>query len=305
MFIGRDNEAKMFYLKIIYDYVFQEFNESIINNKDIPNDYNILSGYIIVIEFINLSEPSFFRNSSIYCNLINNLLKCSNSNNINIVKEFIKFIPDLYYINKNEFKTKYEKQILDFINSLLNRKTNNEIRNQLLLTIGKLSYIIKDDGHKIIINQFFSLIIYLISDKNILDDELLKCLSDLLNSKKTVYLNLIKTIDIFALLPRIFKTFLSQSKIDYLISIMKYYDNDSIENVSTAIISLNAISYIIFEEKFTLDHFKRATFNKKKYINQRLISIVMNMKADFGRYKLEQNFDNFEENHSFDEDDFI
>ena len=129
MFIGRDKDTKYFYLKLIYDNILQEYNENLENNNDIPNDYNIVSGYIIVVESIYLSEPSFFKDSSVYFELLNNLLKCSNSNNISIKKEFIKFIPELYHINKNEFKSKYEKQFLEYINSLLNIKTNAEIRN--------------------------------------------------------------------------------------------------------------------------------------------------------------------------------
>ena len=115
MFIGRDKETKIFYLKQIYEHVLDEYNENLEKNNDIPNDYNILSGYIIVVENINLSEPSFFLDTSIYLELINNLFKCTISNNINIKKEFIKFLPELYYINKNEFKSKYEIKIMEYI----------------------------------------------------------------------------------------------------------------------------------------------------------------------------------------------
>ena len=51
-------------------------------------------------------------------------------------------------------------------------------------------------------------------------------------------MNKIKSIDVIAILPRNFKTFLTTSKIDYL-------------------------SYILFEDSFTLDHFKRVNTNKK------------------------------------------
>ena len=289
MFSGRVKETKLFYLKLIYDHVLLEYNENAKNNNDIPNDYNIVSGYITVVESINFSEPSFFRDPSLFSDLIINLFKCSDSNNINIKKEFIKFIPQLYHINKNEFKSKYEKQFLEYFTTLLNIKTNSEIKNQLLLNIGKFSYIIKDDSYKIFINHFFSLLISLISDKTVLDDELLKCLSDLLNNKINIYVNQTKSIDVLVILPRIFKTFLSSSKIDYLVSVMKFYSNDSIENIITAITSLNAISYILFEDFFVLDHFKKTIGNKKKYINQKLHNILINMRADISTYISEQN----------------
>ena len=289
MFVGRDKETKLFYLKLIYDCVLQQYNENLENNNDVPNDYNIVSGYIIIVESINISEPSFFRESSVYLDLLNNLFKCTNSNNINIKKEFIKFMPELYYLNKNEFKSKYEKEFIKYINTLLNIKTNSELRNQILLTLGKFSYIIKDDGYKMVINQFLKLLINLISDQSILDDELLKCLSDLFNNKINIFTNKIKSIDILAILPRIFKTPLSTSKIDYLISIMKFYSNDSIENIITAITSLNAISYILFEDFFGLSHFNKNIGNKKKYINQKLHNILINMRADISASNLEQN----------------
>lgn len=47
LFTGSDKETKIFYLKLIYKYVLDEYNENLENNNDIPNDYNILSGYII------------------------------------------------------------------------------------------------------------------------------------------------------------------------------------------------------------------------------------------------------------------
>ena len=61
MFVGRDKETKYFYLKLIYDYALQEYNQNSINNNNIPCDYNIVSGYMIVVKSLNLSEPSFFK----------------------------------------------------------------------------------------------------------------------------------------------------------------------------------------------------------------------------------------------------
>ena len=280
MFTGRDKETKFFYIKLIYDYVLEDYNENLENNNNVLNDHNIVSGYIIVVESINLSEPSFFKDPSVYLELLNNLFKCTDSNNINIKKEFIKFIPELYHINKNEFKLKYEKQFFEYFATLLNLKTNSEIRNQLLLTLGKFSYIIKNDGYKIIINQFISLLISLISDKTLLDDELLKCLSDLINNKISIFIDKIKYIDVLTLLSRIFKSSLSSSKIDYLVSVMKFYSNDSIENIITTITSLNAISYILFDELFVLDNFKKSGGSRKKSINQKLHNILINMRVD-------------------------
>jgi len=288
MFVGRDKETKYFYLKLIYDYALQEYNENLTCNNGFPSDYNLVSGYMIVVESINLSEPPFFKDCSVYKELINNLIKCTESNDINIKKEFIKFIPELYYLNKNEFKEKYEKQFLEYINSLLNLKTNIEILNQTLLTLGKFSYIIKNENYQIFINQFFSLVNSLFS-KNTIDDELLKCLSDFLNNKNKIYIEQINSIDLVSIISTLFKTPLTSSKIDYLVSIMKFYNNDDLENIITSITSLNIISFILCGEFFNLEHFNRSIENKKKFINSKLSNTLINIRNDLGSQISEQN----------------
>ena len=288
MFVGRDKETKYFYLKLIYEYALQEYNENSSKNNNIPSDCNIVSGYIIVVKSINLSESSFFKDSSVYKDLISNLSKCTESNDINIKKEFIKFMPELYYLNKNEFKEKYENQILEYINALLNLKTNVEILNQTLLTLGKFSYIIKNENWQIFINQFFSLVNSLFSKNNI-DDELLKCLSDFLNNKNKNNIDQIKSIDLVSILPKLFKTPLTTSKIDYLVSLMKFYNNDNLENIITSITSLNIASFILCGEYFYLENFNRAIGNKKKFINSKLSNTLIIIRNDLGSQISEQN----------------
>ena len=288
MFVGRDKETKYFYLKLIYDYASQEYNQNSSNNNNIPSDYNIVSGYMIVVESLNLSEPSFFKDSSVYKELINNLSKCSESNDINIKKEFIKFMPELYYLNKNEFKEKYENPILEYINSFLNLKTNIEILNQTLLTLGKFIYIIKIENIQIFINQFLSLVSSLFS-KDSIDDELLKCLSDFLNNKNKINIDQIKSIDLVSILPKLFKTPLTTSKIDYLVSIMKFYNNDNLENIITSITSLNIVSFILCGEYFYLEYFNRSIGNKTKFINSKLSNTLLIIRNDLGSQISEQN----------------
>jgi len=288
MFVGRDKETKYFYLKLIYDYALQEYNENLNNNNGISSDYNIVSGYMIVVESINLSGPSFFKDSSEYKELINNLNKCIESNDINIKKEYIKFMPELYYLNKNEFKEKYEKEFLEYITSLLNLKTNIEILNQTLLTLGKFIYIIKNDNCQIFINQFFSLVNSLFS-RNTIDDELLKCLSDFLNNKDKIGIEQINSIDLVSIISKLFKTPLTTFKIDYLVSIMKFYNYDNLENIITSITSLNIVSFILCGEYFYLEHFNRSIGNKKKFINSKLSNTLINIRNDLGSQISEQN----------------
>ena len=277
-----------FYLKLIYDYALQKYNENSNNNNNIPCDYNIVSGFMIVVKSLNLSEPSFFKDSSVYKELINNMSKCTESSDINIKKDFIKFIPELYYLNKNEFKEKYEIQILEYINSLLNLKTNVEILNQALLTLGKFSYIIKNENSQIFINQLFSLVNSLFS-KNTIDDELLKCLSDFLNNKNKINIGQIKSIDLVSILSKLFKTPLTTSKIDYLVSLMKFYNNDNLEDIIASITSLNIASFILCGEYFNLENFNRSIGNKKKFINSNLSNNLIAIRNDLGSQISEQN----------------
>ncbi len=242
----------------------------------------------MIVKNLNMSEPSFFRNPSIYKELIDDLNKCTKTNNINIKKEFIKFIPELYYLNKKEFKDQYEKKFLEYITPLLNLKTNIEILNQVLLTLGKFSYIIKDENFLIFINQFFSLVTSLFS-RNTIDDELLECLSDFLNNKNKIYINQIKSINLVSIISKLFKTPLTSSKIDYLVSIMKFYNNEDLENIITSIVSLNVVSFILCGEYFNLENFNRAIGNKKKFINFNLSNTLILIRNDLGSQISEQN----------------
>ena len=286
MFTGRDQETKQYYLKKIYDKVYLEFSNKLKKDKDIPKDHLLLSGLLITVENINSSEPSFFRVIKNFTPLINDLFKCFDSKNNNIKVEFIKFIPKLYKLNKTEFKDSYENQFLGKINNLLNKETNPEIRNALFITIGKLSYFLDEESYKFFINNFFTLINFLIFDKKYIDDDLLKCLSDLMNNKKSAFILQIQAINVMKMLPKLFKTFFSLTKVEYLVSLMKFYENNSVENMTTAIISLNIISHIISGDFFSLEYFNKNTDIKKNFTNQGLEEILIEIRKDlFQSYK--------------------
>ena len=284
MFTGRDRETKYFYLRLLYEKINLEFTTSLKKNKEIPKDYLILSGLFITIENINLSEPLFFRDISNFTSLIKNLFKCFDSKNNNIKIEFIKFIPKLYKLNKTEFKDNYENQFLGKINNILNKDTHHDIKNALFATIGKLSYYLEDESYNFFIDKFFTLIKSLILEKKYIDDDLIKCLSDLLNNKKSAYIKQIKSINIQEFLPKLFETFFSTTKIDYLISLMKFYESNSEENITTVIISLNVVSHIICGDFFNLENF--AKIYKKNIFNEGLQQTLLEIRENiFKSYK--------------------
>ena len=286
MFKGRDEETKLFYLKLIYDKINREFTDKLKRDKDIPKDHLIFSGFLITIDNINLSEPVFFKGNSNFSDLIKDLFKCFDSKNNNVKVEFIKFIPKLYKLNKTEFRDSYENQFLGKINDLLNKETNTEIRNALFITIGKLSYFIDEESYKFFIDKFFILAKSLITDKKYIDDDLLKCLSDLMNNKKGIYITQIQSINVMKMMPKLFKTFFSLTKIDYLVSLMNFYEYNSVENMATTFISLNIISHIINGEFFNLEYFNRNTEIKKNFIGQGLNDILLEIRKDlFQSYK--------------------
>jgi len=277
MFTGRDKDTKISYLKLIYEHMYSEYKNNLNKNKDIPKDNLILSGLLITVENINLSEPLFFRDTSNFSPLIRNLFKCFDSKNNNVKIEFIKFIPKLYKLNKTEFKANYEGQFLGKINNLLIKDTHHDIKNAVFTTIGKLSYYLEEESYKFFIDKFFALTKSLISEKKYIDDDLIKCLSDLLNNKKTAYITQIQEIIVKMLLPKIFETFFSTTKVDYLVSLMKFYETNSDENVLSVIISLNVVSHVICGEFFNLDNFVKA--NKKNYYNEGLRKTLLEIRG--------------------------
>jgi len=177
---------------------------------------------------------------------------------------------------------------LEYINSLLNLKTNIEMLNQALLTLGKFSYIINNESFQIFFNKFFSLVTSLFS-RNTIDDEVLECLSYFLNNKNKIIINQIKSINLISILSKLFKTPITTSKINYLVSIMIFYNNDDLENIITSIISLNVASFILCGEYFNLENFNRAIGNKKKFINSNLSNSLIIIRNDLGSQISEQN----------------
>ena len=278
MFTGRDRETKKYYLKTIYEHIYSEFIDNIKKNNNSPEDYSIVKGFLITIENIYSSEHSFFRETSNFSQLIEKLFKCFDSNNIKVKIEFIRFIPKLYKLNKTGFRDNYENQFLTKINNLLINDTPREIKKALFLTIGKLSYHLEEESYKFFITQFFALVNGLISDKKHIDDELIRCLSDLFNNKKSVYITQLQSINLKELLPKLVESFFSEAKIEYLISLMKFYDNNSNENISAVIISLNAVSHVICGEFFNLEHFGK--YNKINFINEGLRKTLVEMRAN-------------------------
>ena len=214
-------------------------------------------------------------------------MKCKNcgKNKINIKIEFIKFIPDLYQMNKIIFKKKYLQEFLEYSNDILTKEGNIEIKNNLLLILGNLNFYEHELISKICSNSIISLLKKILLDKNCPNNNILKCLSDLLNNKKGLMSQyIIQMIDVFNILPKIFKTPLNNHKIHFLLSLINYYNYCSVENNTVIILSLHAVSFVICNEEFRLNHFLKFNENFNNLINPKLYNIKINLIKDINKY---------------------
>ena len=286
MIMNRDYKTKFSYEQLIFYRILDIYKAHLKENNDAPNNLNFFLGLIEVVRNIHISEPSFLKNKDQYKLLTELLMKCINSKNNQIKIEFIKFVPELYQINKEKFSKKYIKQFLEYCNRYLNLKANNEIRNAIFMTLGSLSLIIQKETFDICNEQLISLLRSLIMEKNIFDIEIFKCLADLLNNKENLYLEAIVTkFDIYSILSKLFKTGLSTFKIEFLISIMTAFSSFSKQHISTVIASLNVVSLILWDEDFKLEYFYKEIEDKiDNFIDPKLEGILANIKKYIRRF---------------------
>ena len=138
----RDRETKKSYMSILYVNLLGQYEFNVKINKSFPTNFFLVSGFLLNLKKIYLSYPIFFKDETLYKTLVNNLMKCKNcgKNEINIKIEFIKFIPDLYQMNKIIFKKEYLQEFLEYSNDILTKEGNIEIKNNLLLILGNLNF---------------------------------------------------------------------------------------------------------------------------------------------------------------------
>ena len=285
MLMSRDYQTKYSYQQMIFYLVINTYNIHLKENNDVPSNLNLVLGVIEVLKKIYISDPLYLKNEEKYIELVKNLMKCKNSKVTLIRVEFIKFVPELYQINKEIFNKKYIKDFLQYSNRYLNVKANNEIRNTLLVTLGSLSLFVKKEVFDICTEQLIALLNNLITEKNIFDDEIFKCLADLLHNEGNFYMEAVVTrIDIFLILQKLFKTGLSTYKIEFLISTMIAFNNFSKEHITSVIASLNVVSLILWDEEFKIDYFYKYIDEKEKIIDSKLDGILANIKKYIKKY---------------------
>ena len=253
----RDYESKTKYQTKIFNIIFSEIRNHLKENNDELNNLYLISGIFMVLKNLYYSEPLILiKNEGSYSYLLKELSKClySKSNNIKII--FIKSLPDLFKMNKEFFTKKYLNRFLEESNKYLNIKSKDEIRKPLLVTLGYLSLNINNETFDICLNNIMALLNNSVGEKNIYDDEMFKCLADLLNNKERIYFEkIISKLDIYSILFNIFKNGLTTYKIEFLNSVNPGYSLFSMQYITSAIASLQAVSLILCEEDFKLEYF--------------------------------------------------
>ena len=297
-FIGilknRDSDTKKEQITTLYETLFNQFNANVNINNVNANNYFLINGFLLNIKKIFELYPILFNEKKLFTPLADSLMKLRNcgKNDKNIKLEFINFIPYLYKMNKKIFKGKYFKEYMKFSNISLNREKDVKIKYNLLMVLGELNYFEQEDIYKYSSVTLIPLIEKLLNGKDFLNEQVLKCLSDLLNNKAGVLSqNIILMINIFNLLPKIFKTPLNKYKVEFLISLINYFNYYSIENCSIVLLSLNTISQVICNEEFRLDHF--LTFNEANstsLISTKLTEIKTSINKDITKYLSDASF---------------
>ena len=288
----RDIKTKNEYLNIVYNYIYSQFVIHAQENNDIFTNSYLVSGFLIILKKIYFSEPSYFKETELYMKLVENLAKCRNCIRNNIIRvEYIRFVPLLLQMNKDLFIEHYLKDFLEYANSLLNIKTTVDIRNALFLTLGTLSLAVDRELFEISLDKLLSLIKTLFKEKNILDKEMIKCLSDLFSNKDNVYLEVIrKEVNLFDILKTLFRDSVSIYQLEYLQSILSAFKYFTREYISTAITSLNVVSLILSDELFDFEYFYQLIDdNTKDLISPQLNSILSETSKNIKRNLIYQN----------------
>ena len=281
MFAKRDNNMKNNYVVAIYEHIFTQFQKGILKNNDTQSNINLLSGLSIVLKNIYIYSPNFLKNGSMYINLANAISRFKNAKNDDIKIEFIKFLPQLYQINKEIFIEHYRQSFFEEFNKL-DSKTRTDLRNGLLLTMGSFSIILRNNYFEPYLDPLLNVIKILLIEKKIYDKEIYKCLADLFKkySKKVI-----EILDLNVILSKLFKTEISTYKIDLLISIMKVFTNTSDINLITTKTSLNIISLILWDETFNFSYSVNLNKNNKNQnMNEQIDQILKSTQKYMKKY---------------------
>ncbi len=196
------------------------------------------------------------------------LNKHKNHKNNSIKILIIEFIPYFAEYNIKVFENNYFETFFNYYLNLMGKfflkiasKPEREIKCQIYITLGKLSYLISREKF---VNNVHAImkIIKLDFEKYTtnLTLEIFECLASLMKNYKNIIFNNISYEDI---LNKMFSLGFAEPQLKFLTQLLKYYDEKSPEHLKIIIIVLNVISFILCERSFHL----RETKNNLKNFN--------------------------------------
>ena len=290
----RENILNNIYIDKIFDRIILQFSYYLKENSKIPNNYSFING--ILICFNNFDKQYFINDK--YKKFMELIIYCQLTKNSQIKTNYIENIPFFIQINPTFFNTEYSQIILPFLITLINQK-NYEFRSCILICIGKMSDILSQKIFISYLNDFLNFISSFF-EKGIYEKEIFECLSKMLDSNNGIYKNeILRKINIFQILPKIFKTGLTIYHTNFICSLLNIYDEESKEMYTILIVILNLISIIISGNKFKFEYFYLYKKNYPKYLNlSELIenSIIeiknyINIKNEYKPYKINNDSD--------------
>ena len=280
------------YIDKIYNRIILQFSYDIKENSYTPNNYSSVNGILICL---NNFPIQYFTNDK-YKKFMDLINYCQFTKNSQIKTNYIENIPFFIQINSSSFNSDYSQIILPYIISLLIPK-NPEFRACLLICIGKMSNILSQEIFSTYLNQFLNFISAFF-ERDIYEKEIFECLSKMLDSYNGIYKNeVLRKIDVFKILPKIFKTGMTVYHTNFLCSLLNIYNEESMEAYTLLIIILNLISVIISGEIFNFQYFFLYKKNFPKHENYddliensiKEIKHYINDKKEYKPYKINEN----------------
>ena len=262
-FIGIQFFQKLFYL--INAQIFEELNNSIINNSSI---YDKLNNYQNFDEFyITFINSTLFSDKKIIKSISELLIKIENAY---IKKEFLKF-------NRNLIDLLGNVKLILHCNEI-NNMHNNDLLNDLFAFFGKIIKINKNRIFFEVINsyEFIFLNINISICKNNIISEFFKTILNTYNNEYKLHLLFIFISHIYHLFPKIY-SFFFQACLNKVIDTTKKFNNKLLKKRFSTYTQLNESfnevlnSFILFE---FLILFQNQKTNVEKKEIKKVISII-------------------------------
>ena len=236
---NRDNSIKETYTNKIYN-VFKD------NITSGYTDGNIVHGTILMLKAVSVRKEFFNEKYRLVLDYLYSYIK---TQIVIVVREIISSVP--YFANySTETFEKYSFGIFSsfFIKLYVNTK-NITFKNDILLSLGRLSNIISEKSFAPFAGEIVAMIKNDFMNEKMITREAVGCLGALLKNYSELVL---EKISFSEMLSKVFVCGFYDSHILFLDRLLEVYDENSPEKIQIIVISLNVISLILCGKKFML-----------------------------------------------------